>query len=142
IIFSTGETQIKLDSVNEIYIAEGSLADQVGFQTGDKLVGVNGKEVTYFSDLFSPDEVTASNLTYQVKRNGSQTSIAIPDSLLNEIGKEGLVSYANALPGKISRVADNSPAQAAGLQGGDVIASINDKPVNYWLQAVQIISTS
>ncbi|HLR24470.1 MAG TPA: RIP metalloprotease RseP [Fodinibius sp.] len=142
IIFSTGETQIKLDSVNELYIAEGSLADQVGFQTGDKLVGANGKEVTYFKDLFSPDVVTASDLTYQVKRNGSQTSVAIPDSLLNEIGKKGLVSYANALPGKISQIADDSPAQAAGLQGGDVIASINDKTVNYWLQAVQIISSS
>src|SRR5699024_4032278 len=119
IIYSTGETQIKLDSMNELYITEGSLADQVGFQTGDKLVGANGKDVTYFKDLFSPDVVTASDLTYQVKRNGSEASIAIPDTLLNEIGKKGLVSYANALPGKISQIADDSPAQAAGLQGGD-----------------------
>src|SRR5699024_6211527 len=56
--FSTGESKVKLDSVNSIYVAEGSLAAQVGFQTGDKLAGVNGKEVMYYEDLFAPDEMT------------------------------------------------------------------------------------
>lgn len=142
ITYSIGEPEVKLDSLGSVYIPEGSLADQVGFETGDKLVGVNGEEVPFFSDLMAPDKMTSSNWTLQVNRSGAPVSIAIPDTLLNEVGKEGLVSPLNALPSKISRVQKDSPAEVAGLQGGDEIASINGQPIHHWLEAVQRISSS
>lgn len=142
ITYTNGENKVKLDSVNSIYVAEGSLAQQVGFQTGDKLVGVNGKEVPYFRDLFSSDIIMSDNLSYLVERNGQQTSIGIPDSLLNDMGKEGLVSLANAMPSRISKVKEGSPAEAAGLRSGDTITSINGQPINYWAQTVDKISSS
>ena len=142
ITYSNGENKIKLDSVNSIYVSEGSLAERVGFQTGDKLIGVNGNEVAYFNDLFSSDIIMSDNLSYMVERNGEQASIAIPDSLLNEMGKEGLISLANAIPSRISDIKGGSPAEAAGLKAGDEITSINGDQVNYWTQTVQKISSS
>lgn len=142
ITYSMGESKIRLDSVDGIYVTEGSLADRVGFQTGDKLVGVNGKEVAYFGDLFTPENVMASDLSYTVSRNGQQTQIAIADSLINDIGKEGLISYANAMPSSISQVKSGSPAEKVGLKAGDRITSVNDQEVSYWLQLVEIINSA
>ncbi|HET6527748.1 MAG TPA: RIP metalloprotease RseP [Balneolaceae bacterium] len=142
IAFSTGDTKIKLDSVNEIYVAEGSLADQVGFETGDKLVGVNGKEVAYFEDLFAPDEMTVASLSYIVLRNGETATVTVEDSLLTEIGKQGFITRFNALPSRIRDIVEGSPAEQIGLKAGDVITSINNEEVNHWLEVVSIIEGS
>lgn len=140
--FSNGETKVQLDSVNEIYVAEGSLASQVGFQTGDRLVGVNGERVSYFNDLIAPEVMTSSTLQYIVERDGRETTVTVADSLLDEIGQQGLISLANALPSKISNVQSGSPAEKAGLKAGDEITSINNQPVDYWVQAVELISST
>src|SRR5690625_3294304 len=140
--YSTGETKVRLDSEDNIYVAEGSLADQAGFMTGDRLVGVNEKKVEYFNDLFNPEVMTCSTLSYSVMRDGEQATITIADSMLNEIGQEGLINLVHAMPSSISRTQPGSPAEEAGLQGGDVITSINDQDVSYWPQAVELISTS
>lgn len=142
ITYSMGESKIKLDSVNSIYVAEGSLADKVGFQTGDKLVGVNGEKVAYFNELFTPENVMASDLSYTVMRGGQQTQVAVADSMINEIGKEGLISLANAMPSSISQVKAGSPAEKAGLKGGDRITSVNNQEVGYWLQLVEMINSA
>ncbi|SHE36814.1 site-2 protease. Metallo peptidase. MEROPS family M50B [Fodinibius roseus] len=140
--YSTGETKVQLDSVNGIYVSEGSLADEVGFQTGDRLVGVNGEEVAYFNELFAPQVMTSSTLSYTVMRDGRQATVTVADSLLNDIGQEGLINLSNAMPSSISRIQPGSPAEEAGLQGGDIITSINDREVSHWSEAVELISTA
>jgi regulator of sigma E protease len=142
ITYSMGENKIKLNSLDGIYVAEGSLAHQVGFQTGDKLVGVNGKEVAYFSDLFTPENVMASDLSYTVMRNGQQAQVAIPDSMINDIGKDGLINLNNLLPSSIRGVTSGSPAEKAGLKGGDRVTAINGEKVSYWGDLVHYISNA
>jgi regulator of sigma E protease len=140
--FSTGETKIKLDSVESIYVTENSLAARAGFQTGDKIIGVNGKEVPYFQDLLSPNEMMASSLSYMVVRNGEETTVNVADSLLDDIGKEGFLSLGNALPSKVNEIVEGSPAAEAGIKAGDMITEINGQQISYWIQLVDIISTA
>ncbi len=139
---NNGETKVKLDSVESIYVADSSLAAQAGFRTGDKIVGVNGKDVPYFQDLLAPNEMMASSLSYTVIRDGNQSTVHVADSLISKIGKQGFLSLYNALPSKISDIVEGSPAEKAGLQAGDVITKINGQPVNYWVQVVQVIQAS
>ena len=142
IAYSIGDEKYSVDSVNEIYIQENSIASQVGFKTGDKLVGVNGKEVKYFNELFAPDEMTASSLSYMVMRDGRQVTVAIPDSLLDEIGKKGFIGLGNALPSQISATVEGTPAEEAGLQGGDVITAVNGERVRYWAELTSLINST
>ncbi len=142
ITLSHGETKVQLDSVEGIYVSESSLAHKVGFQTGDKLVGVNGDRVAYFGELFSPSRITSSSLSYTVMRDGREVNIALPDTILDDIGQQGFISLINALPNKIRGVSPGSPADEAGLQQGDIITSIDGEPVNYWLQIVEKIQNA
>jgi len=141
--FSNGETKVELDSVQGIYVDDSSLASHVGFQTGDKLVGVNGKDVTYFQDLFAPDEMTASSLSYTVLRNGDRVTIPIPDSLLNELGKQGFITLNNAMPSvPITQIQPGEPADKAGIEEGDVITAINGQEVQYLDEVINRISSA
>lgn len=140
--FSNGDTKVKLDSVDSIYVTESSLASEVGFKTGDKLIGVNGEEVPYFQDLFSPNTMMSSSLSYTVMRDGEEVNISVADSLLDEIGQQGLITLANAFPSQISQVAEGTPADEAGLQAGDRIVEINGEQVSHWAHLVEEISNT
>lgn len=142
IAFTTGEIKVTTDSVEGIYVAEGSVAHKIGFQTGDKIVGVNGERVAYFNELFSPARLTSSDVTYTVLRDGREATVAMPDSALDQINQDGFISLLNAFPSKVSRVLEGSPAHNAGMKDGDVITTINGDSVGYWLQLTQMIQSS
>lgn len=130
---SYGDTVIRSESVPGLYIEESSLAYDMGFRTQDRILGVNGKRVENFSDLFTPAEMTASTLVYQVERDGELLELTAPDDFLDRIGEEGFIDITQTIPSWIGGVADGTPAQEAGLQAGDQIVAMNGTPVAYWL---------
>lgn len=139
IAFSYGETVIPVDSINGIYVPEGSVASQIGLQTDDRLIGVNGKRVDYFQDILSPSEITGRDLTFMVERNGNLITIPTPPNFLDLVGKDGFINELSFLPSRFSQVLENSPAEEAGLQSGDRVLSVNGEPVSYWQQLVSKI---
>jgi regulator of sigma E protease len=138
-----GQQEIPVKNVAGLYIPDSSLAGQVGFRTGDKLLRVNGKHPKYFSGYFSPKQLTKETLSYTVVRNGHQVQLVMPDSLLDEIKNRGFIGPQNLLiPSKISAVQQGSPADSAGLKAGDKIVAINGKPVHSWQQMAHQIKAA
>ncbi len=138
-----GETVVPVHSIDGIYVQEGSVASQIGLQSGDKIIGVNGREVEYFNQLFSPSSITDRELSFLVQRDGETLSIPTPPNFLDLINREGrFIDETNALPSKVSRVLDGSPAYEAGLRAGDVIVAVDGEEVGYWLHLVSIIQNS
>lgn len=143
IALSWGEQRIPVESVPGIYVADSSLVEEVGFRTGDKPVAVNGQEVQYFTELFSPTQLTRPELTYTVIRDGRRVTLTMPDSLLDQINDRGFISVSNLmLPGVARTVQPGSPAEEAGLQGGDRIVAINGQPIQSWQELVQHIQNA
>lgn len=135
-----GETVIPTSSVKSVYVEEGSLADEIGLQTGDQIIGINGERVEYFNELFNPSSLTDRDLTFMVNRQGETVTITPPSDFLDRINEEGsLIDETHSLPSTISQVQEDSPAEGAGLQAGDRIVAVNGEPVNYWLQLVDHI---
>jgi regulator of sigma E protease len=142
-IWNYGETVIPVESVPGIYVQQGSVADQIGLQTGDQVIGVNGREVEYFNQLFSPSSLTDRDLSFLVRRDGEVISVSTPPNFLDLINREGrFIDETNSLPSKILRVMSDSPAAEAGLMDGDEIVAIDGEPVSFWLEVVNRIQNT
>jgi regulator of sigma E protease len=141
VAFSTGETMIPAASVEGIYVEEGSLAYDLGFRTDDRLVAVNGQEVEDFQAFLSPSALSASQVSYDVIRNGERITLTMPSDFLDELSERpGFITADMALPSMIGAVSPGSPADNAGLRPGDRIVELNGNSVTYWAQLVEEIS--
>lgn len=142
VAFSYGEDVLPIESVQGIYISEGSLAHEIGFETGDRIIGVNGKEVEYFNDIFNPSSIMDRNLTFMVEREGQIVNLVAPLNFIDRITNEGFISIQNTLPSVTSQIERGTPAEEVGLQPGDEFVSINGEPVDYWVQVVEKIQNA
>lgn len=141
--FNYGDTVIPIQSIDGFYVSQESVASQIGLRTGDKIIGVNGNEVQYFNQLFSPSVLTDRDLSFMIQRDGELLTIATPPDFLDLINREGgFIDLNSTLPSKINRVMPGTPAEAAGLQDGDEIISANGEIVSYWAEVVDIIRES
>jgi regulator of sigma E protease len=114
-------------------IVASALAQEVGLQTGDKLVSINGEAVIKFDDIMSSKVLLGSDVAITVDRNGAPVNIVLPNDftkrLLNS-DKSGFVLPRMAF--KVGDVMPNMPAAEAGLMIGDEITAINDEAVSFF----------
>ena len=140
--WSQGKLSLPIEQVSGIYVPEGSLLQKVGFKTDDIIVGVNGNLVDAFEELVSISELTSSNLSYQVVRDGMTMDLNIPSTILDSLQEQTFLHAINIYPPIISSIALGSPAEDAGLQAGDRFLEVNGDPVDYWLELTQTIRNS
>ena len=142
VTFSYGEEVIPIASVPGMYVEDGSLAADIGLQTGDRLVGINGERVQTFNDLFSPSSLTQREVTFLVERDGVEMSLSAPENFLDRINEEGFLDPTYVIPSMISGILPGSPAEDAGFEAGDRVISIDGEEVAYWNQLVQRIQAA
>lgn len=110
-------------------------AKALGFQDGDILIGTEKGEFKEFSaDLYRDlSEATRVDLI----RDGKQMSLTLPGDL-NLLGMlKAEPSFVRPLiPAEVDSVMADSPAAGIGLQQGDKIVAINDKPVDSYNEFV------
>ena len=113
------------DAVTDgIYAYEA--ARNMGFQTGDKIISVNGKTKERFKDIVSPKMFFGGIVI--VERSGKKMNIVIDDSAyaLMKGGKTTFFVDAANYAIIIDSVIKDLPADKAGMQKADKILSIND----------------
>lgn len=140
--YTNGKSVLPIQETAGIYVPETSILHEIGFETGDKIVGVNGQQVTYFNELVSASELTADNLSYTVIRNGQEMNVPVASNYLDSLQTRGFLDVAYMYPSKISSVPAGRPADEAGLKAGDQIVSANGDSVLYWIQLVEIIQNA
>ena len=134
IAYNQGDKYLSSTEVNKYGIVAGDLAKEIGLQTGDKIVRVNGKPFTNFDELGSSEVLLGSNSSYTVDRAGKEVEIDIPNNFIEKLSDpEEKRSFIRPLePFKIGEVVPASPAQKAGLQTGDKVVSINGQPIQFF----------
>lgn len=140
--FTYGEQVIPLASVPALHVQEGSLAKDVGFRTGDRIIGMNGQPVDTFNELFTPNALMASDLSYRIRRDGQELDLSVPQDFLDRVGREGFLDLSNLIPSVVGGLMEESPASKAGIQVGDRITSINGTPVTHWVEVTRLIQQS
>lgn len=126
-------------------VQSGSVAAKFGFQTGDRVLQVNDRKISYFRELenallpFQGQEVrvsverrtsTASSEVETVQLNGKLPSFSSLAGL--GIEKPDLYLYA---------VVPKSPAEAGGLKPGDRIVSIGMTQPREWLDVLTTVKS-
>lgn len=117
------------------------LAKEIGLRTGDKIVKVNGKPITDFSEIRSSDVFLGDNSSYTVDRNGQLIDIDIPNDFVNKLSdKKAAGQFIEPIePFKVGELVAGQPAIKAGLKPGDVVTSVNGKPIRFYHEFTEAV---
>ncbi|HWW06403.1 DegQ family serine endoprotease [Collimonas sp.] len=143
-------------------VDKGSPADKGGLQTGDVILRFNGQPINHSSDLPSlvADIAPGTNSTIEVMRDGQAKTLTVKlteAEVLKTAGKDNGAGSQGRLGLALRQLTPDEqqqvgirgglvvedatgPSALAGIQRGDVILSLNGKPVNSVEQLRQLVS--
>ena len=143
IVYTYGETYLPAREARYGIVAH-DLAQQIGLQTGDKILEVNGKSLEKFSDIASPELLLGSNSQYTVERNGDIINVPVPNNLVDVLsgaGKDKLFISPIA-PFDVGKISSGKPADRAGIKEGDNITAVGGKPVQFFHQLQEALEAN
>jgi regulator of sigma E protease len=124
------------------YVAQGSPAEKAGFLPGDALLAINGKRTATWKEV----EITIGtnpkeSLKIDFSRQGkpAKATLDVISASRYEIGYAG---FYWRLPAEIGQIVKNYPAWKAGLQPGDVITAVDQRPIDNYFELADIIHQS
>jgi len=110
-----------------------SLALQMGFKNGDKVISVDGKPVTSLNRV-TLEMIMNIAKTVQVERSGAIVNIPITSDqiglLLKNLKHSDFIGVRT--PTEVDSVIKGSPAEKAGLKHGDRLLAINSTPTLFF----------
>jgi regulator of sigma E protease len=127
------------------YVQQGSLADSLGFRSGDKISSINGEVLSewgsIYEQLVSIDKTEDRKVV--VTRNGSQILIPVPASrIIGAIAERKDVGlYPDGIIVKIAGVMASSPAASSKLAAGDIVVDVNGERVAAVTQLQNVIKS-
>jgi regulator of sigma E protease len=135
--FAYGEMFVATEDLKDGLLIENSVMQKAGFQTGDKILAIDGEKVIKFDNQINAKIIMAKQIL--IERNGAQQTITMPIEFVDELSKQGkspLVSL--RMPFAVGAVAEGSKNTA--LQPKDVILRLNEEPAKYFDQLKTILS--
>lgn len=132
--YSLGETYYSISEVNKLGIVPGPIGKDLGFETGDKIIAINGEAFESFSDVRDPNRLLESNSYYTVMRNGEKVDIPIPANFIENFSRQQSddVFIETIFEFMVGEVFKGSGAKKAGLKTGDRIEKIDGKAFDYY----------
>ncbi len=108
---------------NGVYVYE--LGKQIGFESGDKVIAVNGQNIERFNDATSIGILFGAQIT--IERNGQLIDIQVPDTIYKSFKRthKHLFGIEN-FPTKIDSLIQGGNAEKSGLKVGDAIIAVNN----------------
>jgi len=127
-----GEEYLPTKEVNRYGVVADSLAHNMGFRNGDKILSIGGKQVKNFQKI-TMEIVLNEAQTATVLRDGQNVIIHFPPGSLSKLIKQKPSSFLSPrIPFIAGKFAKNSPAKKAGLHVGDTVLGINGKYLPYF----------
>ena len=137
ILFHWGETYVPVSEMTD-GMKFNQEAKSYGFQDGDILIGTEKGAFKDFSADLYRDISEATRV--DIIRQGKPMSITLPGELnLLNMMKADPSFVRPLLPAKVDSVLPETPAAKIGLQKGDEIVALNDKPVDSYNEFVDLL---
>lgn len=122
------ESIISKEEMNKHGIYPSAWAKEIGFQRGDKILSINGKDFTNFYELYSPEVLTNPDSYYTIGRDGKEIDLKI-NGALEKLNTRNEYFILLDVPFEIMTVMPGQPADLAGIIPGDQIKKVNGKGI-------------
>jgi len=132
LVYSNGEDFLSKEELNKHGIVAYDLGQQLGLQTGDRILNINGKDYETFSDLRSPNVLLGTDGFYTVDRGGKTITIPIPNDFIDKFSDKKAAFFRPRESFSVGQVREGSNADKGGLKEGDRIVAVAGVPVKYF----------
>lgn len=124
------------------YVAPGEAADKAGIKAGDAVATIDGHPIRDWEEFL---EEFALNPGRQMKAGVVREGQMLHLDIVPDTSEKTGVGYGGVYPPMkplIGDVSEGYPAKAAGIQAGDLIISVDGKPLVHWAELEGIIHKS
>ena len=126
-----GDEYLSTKEVNKYGIRPDSLAMEMGFLPGDKIISLDGLYVDDFGKI--PMNLVLNEVkSVEIIRNGKTKDVILPDESLNKLINHRSPIFSYRIPFIAEKFSKESVAKDSGMQLGDVIVGINGKDIIYF----------
>ncbi|RKF04996.1 regulator of sigma E protease [Tenacibaculum lutimaris] len=135
LMWAYGEKYLPNDSLKDGVWVQDQLGKDLGLETGDKILTIDGQKIEKFGEL-PLGFINGHN--YTIERNGTVLEKEIPTDFISKLvdrGKDAGAFISYRQPFVIAQVPEDSPNSKSGLQKKDIVTSINGTPITYFDQA-------
>jgi regulator of sigma E protease len=134
--FAYGEMFVATEDLKDGLLIENPVMQKAGFQTGDKIIAIDGEKVVKFDNQMNSKIVMAKQVL--IERGGLQKTITMPVDFVDQLSKIEKVSLATIrMPFVVGAVSDGSKNTT--LQPKDIVLRLNEEPAKYLDQAKTIL---
>lgn len=144
IIFSSGDQVINSTKIG--YISKNSLAEKIGFQSGDEIKSIGDKKISNWNEVLQGLTVknVEGNQTVVVNRNGENVKLTIAEGKIVKAlsNKQELGIDLGQQKVFFSEVLSLNAAGKAGLQKNDTIKLINNQEIYSRNQVTDIVKAN
>ena len=127
-----GDEYLSTKEVNKYGIRPDSLAMEMGFMPGDKIISLDGLYVDDFGKI--PMNLVLNEVqSVEIIRDGTSTTVNLPEGSLNKLINHRSPIFTVRMPFIAENFSKQSVAEKSGMEIGDVIVGINDKNLIYFI---------
>lgn len=141
ILMVWGEKKIPTESLKYGIAFNDPIFKEFGFENGDKIVSIDGKEMDDFNQALRKLIVVDEEVV--VIRDGQEKTLKMPVHLIGTLvekrKKSGTPLVSPRLPVFVDSVPQEYPSYIAGLKKNDQILAINDTPAEFTDQFYPVI---
>ncbi|GIZ07890.1 RIP metalloprotease RseP [Flavobacterium sp. UMI-01] len=137
--FTYGDTYVAMQDMQDGLLIENPVLQKIGFQTGDKIIAIDGDKIVKFDNQINMKIVMGKEVL--IERNGATQTLTMPADIVDQLTKEDkghLVAL--RMPFVIGAVTPESPNSS--LQPKDLILALNNQKIKYFDQAKTILEAN
>ncbi|MEX6626872.1 RIP metalloprotease RseP [Tenacibaculum salmonis] len=135
LMYAYGEKFVPNDSLKDGIWVQDQLGKDLGLQTGDKVLSVDGQEIRKFRELTG---AFINGNKYTIERNGTVINKEIPTNFIEKLvdrDKNSGSFIGVRMPFVIAKVAEDSPNIKSNLKSKDIVTAINGVSITYFDEA-------
>lgn len=132
LMYAYGEKYLPNENVKDGVWVQDSIAMNLGLQTGDKILTIDGEKIKKFSEL-TLGFVNGND--FQLERNGVVLDQQIPEDFISQLmdrGKHAGPVVMPRIPFIIAGISDDSHNLTADLKPKDIVVAIHGNRIKYF----------